>query len=273
MNPFPHIAIIVVACVLLALSWGCIPSTVDAGHEGVFILQPYVFGHGGVEPTPMTAGMTWTALSTQVVRVDMRPIAFDEKFDIISSDNAPVSFTVHLVLQAQPGQSPTIVSKFGNYYDTLVKEPFRTAVREEVQRHPLFELTTKPDLREAIVRVVREVVIGQIKANGVPVTVLQIVVGAIVPPQEVIDQTKKTIVEQQRALTMIDFAKAEKAREAAERQRGISDRAYRDSLGMNPDQFLALRRIEVQHDIVKEAPQALTVIMGMDQSPFTIPVR
>ena len=41
----------------------------------------------------------------------------------------------------------------------------------------------------------------------------------------------QTIIQEQRKITMVEFQKAEESREKAERQRGIADRAYRESLG------------------------------------------
>ncbi len=70
---------------------------------------------------------------------------------------------------------------------------------------------------------------------------------------------------------MGEFQKAEKEREKAERQRGIADRAYRESLGLTALEFVDLRRVEVQKEIVQHAPTALTVIMGLEQGGINIP--
>lgn len=55
------------------------------------------------------------APTTEVIDVDVRPIQYSEHFDTISAENA--------------------------------KEAFRTFVREEVQKHLLFQLTTDPITR------------------------------------------------------------------------------------------------------------------------------
>ena len=53
---------------------GCAtPSQIDAGEEGVLVKKPYFFGQGGVESEPIKTGLTWTAFSKEVVRVNVKP--------------------------------------------------------------------------------------------------------------------------------------------------------------------------------------------------------
>ena len=70
---------------------------------------------------------------------------------------------------------------------------------------------------------------------------------------------------------MVEFHKAEESREKAEKQRGIVDRAYRESLGLTAPEFVDLRRTEAQKEIVQHSPTALTVIMGLDRVGINIP--
>src|SRR5215217_8150466 len=123
---------------------GCITPSIDAGHEGVLVAKPILFGHGGVDPTPATTGRAFVAPSTEVIDVDIRPIQHAEHFEIISAENAPVSFDAFLIANVLEGRSPELISRFGpDWYANNVKEAFRTFVREEVQKYQLFELTTK----------------------------------------------------------------------------------------------------------------------------------
>lgn len=75
---------------LVAGGTGC--AAIEAGHEGVLVEQPLFFGHGGVDPIPTKTGRVWVAPTTKVVDVDVRPVQYAEHFDIISAENAPVSF-------------------------------------------------------------------------------------------------------------------------------------------------------------------------------------
>ena len=258
---------------LFLLTSGCALVAIDAGHEGVLVEKPFFFGHGGVDPGPATTGRVMVALTTQVIDVDVRPIQYAEHFDIISAENAPVSFDAFLIANVIEGRSPELISRFGpNWYQNNVKEAFRTFVREEVQKYPLFQLTTDPTTRTKLQdAIAREVQTKLIDKQNLPIRLNRIVVGSILPPKGVLEQTAQTIIQEQRKITMVEFQKAEEAREKAERQRGIADRAYRESLGLTAPEFVDLRRIEVQKEIVQHAPTALTVIMGLERVGINIP--
>lgn len=253
---------------------GCVLPAIDAGHEGVVVQKPVFFGHGGVDPVPVTTGRVWVAMTTEVIDVDVRPLQYSEHFDIISSENAPVSFDAFFIANVVEGRSPELIARFGpNWYINNVKEAFRTIVREEVQKYPLFELTTKSATRVKLQNAIeQELRTRVIEKQNIPVRLNRVVVGSILPPKGVLDQTAQTIIQEQRRITMVEFQKAEEMREKAERQRGIADRAYRESLGLTAPEFVDLRRIEVQKEIVSHAPNSnLTIIMGMEKIGINLP--
>lgn len=252
---------------------GCILPAIDAGHEGVLVAKPLLFGHGGVDPVPATTGRVTVAPTTEVINVDVRPVQHAEHFEIISAENAPVSFDAFLIANVIEGRSPELISRFGpNWYANNVKEAFRTFVREEVQKYQLFELTTKPATRAKLQEAVEQEVRTRLfDKPGLPIRLNRVVIGSILPPKGVLEQTAETIKQEQRKITMVEFQKAEEAREKAERQRGIADRAYREHLGLSAPEFVDLRRVEVQKEIVQHAPSALTIIMGMEKVGINVP--
>jgi regulator of protease activity HflC (stomatin/prohibitin superfamily) len=262
---------IIVAWAALPFMSGCV--AIEAGHEGVLVEQPFFFGHGGVDAAPSKTGRVWVAPTTKVVEVDIRPLQYSEHFDIISAENAPVSFDAFLIANVVEGRSPELISRYGaGWYQNNVKEAFRTFVREEVQRYPLFQLTTDPTTRTKLQdAIAREVQNKLIDKQNMPIRLNRVVVGSILPPKGVVEQTTQTIVQEQRKITMVEFQKAEEAREKAEKQRGIADRAYRESLGLTAPEFVDLRRIEVQKEIVQHSPSALTVIMGLERVGVNLP--
>ena len=258
---------------LLLMTSGCALIAVDAGHEGVMVQKPFFFGHGGVDVVPAKTGRAAMALTTEMIAVDVRPVQYSEHFDIISAENAPVSFDAFLIVNVIEGRSPELISKYGpNWYANNAKEAFRTFVREEVQKYPLFQLTTDPSTREKLqAAIAKEVQTDLIVKQGLPIRLNRVVVGSIMPPKGVVDQTTQTIIQQQRKITMVEFQSAEAAREKAENQRGMADRAYREALGLTAPEFVELRRIEAQREIVQHSPTALTVIMGLDRTGINIP--
>lgn len=260
-------------CFMLATA-GCVMPAIDAGHEGVLVQKPIFLGHGGVDPVPMSTGRALVAFTTEVIDVDIRPIQYSEHFDIISAENAPVSFDAFLIANVVEGRSPELVGRFGpNWYVNNVKEAFRTLVREEVQKYELFRLTTDPTTRAKLQEAIAQEVRAKIfEKQNIPVRLNRVVIGSILPPKGVLEQTSQTIIQEQRRITMVEFQKAEEAREKAEKQRGIADRAYREHLGLTAPEFVDLRRIEVQKEIVSHAPNSnLTIIMGMEKVGINLP--
>jgi regulator of protease activity HflC (stomatin/prohibitin superfamily) len=266
-------AVLAMAVGLMPALSGCLLVAVDAGHEGVLVEKPFFLGHGGVDPVPATTGRVLVAFTTEVIDVDVRPVQYSEHFDIISSENAPVSFDAFFIANVMVGRSPDLVARFGpQWYLNNVKEAFRTIVREEVQKYPLFELTTKPAIRTKLQDTIdQEVRTKIINKQNIPIVLNRVVIGSILPPKGVLEQTAETIKQEQRRITMVEFQKAEEAREKAEKQRGIADRAYREQLGLTAPEFVDLRRIEVQKEIVQHSPAALTVIMGLERFGINLP--
>ncbi|MGH7207039.1 MAG: hypothetical protein ACREI2_12615, partial [Nitrospiraceae bacterium] len=97
-------SLIVAMVALLSTTTGCLMVAIDAGHEGVLVEKPFFFGHGGVDSVPATTGRVTVALTTQVIDVDIRPVQFSEHFDIISAENAPVSFDAFLIANIMEGR-------------------------------------------------------------------------------------------------------------------------------------------------------------------------
>ena len=89
---------------LFLMSSGCALVAIDAGHEGVLVEKPFFFGHGGVDPIPVKTGRVAAAPTTEVIDVDIRPIQYSEHFDIISAENAPVSFDAFLIANVIDGR-------------------------------------------------------------------------------------------------------------------------------------------------------------------------
>ena len=129
---------------------GCFsPSSVDAGEEGVMVKKPWVVGHGGVDSESIKTGLVWTAWSTEVVRVNIKPFNVTEPFDdLITVDNNPVDFNIHMTFKHIEGKTPELVEKFGlnGWYINKVQEPLRNSVREFTKSRTMFEMTTNPKI-------------------------------------------------------------------------------------------------------------------------------
>ncbi len=57
-------SILVIMTLTTSLS-SCYRVTPNAGEESVLIMQPYLFGHGGVDESPVSTGATWCVATTE----------------------------------------------------------------------------------------------------------------------------------------------------------------------------------------------------------------
>ena len=73
-------------------------------------------------------------------------------------------------------------------------------------------------------------------------------------------------------MTMVEFQKAEEAREKAEKQRGIADRAYRESISGRRRNLSTFAVSKCRRKLQQHAPTALTVIMGLERVGINMPL-
>jgi len=99
------------ATVALGLA-GCSVASPDAGHQAVWVMKPWFFGHGGIDPTPVTTGRSYGALTSQAIDVNMLPQRVDMNFDdMMTKSGVPVSF--HVVLAFKVTDPVKLVTQFG----------------------------------------------------------------------------------------------------------------------------------------------------------------
>lgn len=254
---------------LLALSMlfgGCAES-VDAGFEGVMIKKPYIFGHGGVDETPIKTGLVWTAPSTQVIQVNVKPFNVDEKFeDLITKDNNPVTFDIHMTFQHIEGKTPILLEHFGDaWYSGKIQQPLRNDIRNFVKQYSMFEISTNPVVVDELQKVVEAKVRLFIASQKIPTQLLNVSVGKVMPPKTVIDATLETAAQKQRVLTQEATVKAEQAREIAQKATAKADKAYMLEMNMTPQQYLKNKELDI---IAKK--ENVQVFMGAMPQPVVM---
>lgn len=262
---------------------GCFaPSPIDAGEEGVMIKKPWFFGHGGVEAEPVKTGLVWTAFSTSVERVNVKPFNITEPFDdLITIDNNPVDFEINLTFKHIEGKTPILVEKFGleiidsnrystgGWYGSKVKEPLRNTVREFTKSNTMFQMTTDPDVVTRLEIIVTDEVKKFLTAEGIPTELVKATVGKVSPPKAVIESTIQTAVQKQNVKTQEERVKAEQARELAEKASAMADKAYMSAINMNADQYLKMKELDNQK-LAIEKGNSVNIIMGNAQPMFKI---
>ncbi len=235
---------------LLALTLSaCSVYAPDAGHEVVLIEKPWFFGHGGVDPDPVRTGRTYAAISTQGVDVFMQPQKFEtEMHDTMTSDGVPISF--HAIVVLQVSDSVALIRSFGpEWYRNNLEEQFKTMVRQAVRKRGMNETAISTPALDEIDSEIRDSLLAFIKEKGLPVRLITMTVGRANPPDAIKNQRIETAAQEQRVQTEKQIKLAEDQRKAAEEARAAADNAYRQAIGLSPEQFVQLEQIKMQREV------------------------
>lgn len=250
---------------------GCSRVSPNGDEEAVLISKPWFFGHGGVDETPVTAGSTWTAPTTDAVTFKITPQTVEEHFqNMMTSDNTPVAFSGYLKYQLRKGQTPTLYKKFGpQWYENSLAPTFRAQVRDKASGYKLFQLTTDRKMLADMEADLFGKISAYAKSIDLPIDIMQVTVGAITPPAEVLEQTRQTAAQNQSKLTQDARADAELARKQAEINKAIADKAYMTQMGMDQKEYLNLRALEIEKEKVElvRDKQNVSIIMGQGIVP------
>jgi hypothetical protein len=259
-----------VVAALVAIAFGasaCGTVQPDAGHEAVLVRKPLFFGAGGVDSTPVKAGLKYIAWTTSSVDVNMQPQRVDSEFtDLMTSDGVPIDF--HAVISLQVIDSVRLVRDFGadmqqggvpGYWTRNLDQPFRTAVRDSVKAHGMNEMAIQATAAEAVDKVVTEHLLAIVKETGVSL-------GRANPPDAILHQRVETAAQEQRINTEKQKKLAEDQRKLAEESRAAADQAYNQKMGLNTEQYVALQAIQMQREVC--AKGTCTFISGANATPM-----
>jgi hypothetical protein len=247
---------ILLATVAMLSLAGCHYASVDSSEQGVLIRRPWLLGHGGVDPTPVTTGAEVVAWSTEVVHVSTTPTSFDIAFDnLMPSNRIPLDF--HTTVRLQVTNAPELVKnwngaakdKDGNeseyWFWGNIAPQYTNFVRQAARRYDMNQLVVGNGV-ELIEQEVTANLDKFIKTNHMPVKLLSVTMGRAGVPPEILAQTTETAAQQQRKLTMDAQTQAEIARKASELARAEADNAYRAQMQLSPEQYVELQRIKMQ---------------------------
>ena len=238
---------------LALLLTGCSSYAPDAGHEVVLIEKPLIFGHGGVNPESVKTGRTFTAITTEGVDVSMQPRRFEVSLpDTMTSDGVPISF--HAIITLQVTNSVDLVKNFGqNWYENNIEQPFGQFVRQAVRKHGMNETAISTTALDSIDEEIRTNLTQFIKDKQVPVRLVTMTVGRANPPDAIKSQRIETAAQEQRVQTEKQIKLAEDQRKAAEESRAAADNAYRQAIGLSPEQYVQLKRIEMELKVCSDS--------------------
>lgn len=251
----------------------CYRVQVQPGQESVLVYQP-IFGHGGIDDEPLSTGSTWCVPTTDHKEFTITPITITEDFtNMIPSDNTPVSFSVYLKVQVKKGQTPILYKNFGTeWYAHNLQASFRTMVRDKASAFKMFDLASKRDISLKLQEDIFKDIQAYTKTVNLPVDILQVSIGAITPPDQVLTETKLTAAQNQSILTQAARASAELARKQAEINKAIADNAYRNQMAMTVQEYLHMRQLEIEKEKVEliKDNKNISIIFGNANPVFPV---
>ncbi len=254
---------------------GCSVASPDAGHAAVWVEKPWFFGHGGVDPMPITTGQSYGALSSTAIDVDVLPQRVDMEFDdMMTSTGVPVSF--HVVCTFRVIDAVKLVTLFGadrdrdkdgnlegwGFWTRNIDQPMQNAVRDAVKKRDMQEMAISQTAADAVGQEVKDAAVGIVQRLGLPIVFTSVNVGRVNPPDAIKNQRIETAAQEQRAITMQQMKLAEDQRKAAETSRAAADNAYREEMQLSPEQFIQLEQIKMQRDVCGHGASNCTIFMG-----------
>lgn len=231
---------------MFAMLTACSSYSPDAGHEVVMVEKPMFFGHGGVDSDPVKTGRTFGALTTDGIDVYMQPQKFDTELpDTMTSDGVPITF--HAIMVVQVTDSVSLIKNFGpEWYKNNLEEQFKTMIRQAVRKRGMNETAISTTALDSIDSEIKDSLLKFIVDKGLPVKLVTMTVGKANPPDAIKNQRIETAAQEQRVQTEKQIKLAEDQRKSAEESRAIADNAYRQAIGLSPEQYVQLKKIEME---------------------------
>lgn len=254
---------------------GCVWLTgADDGEEVVFVKKPWVFGSGGTMDKPLRDGSAWRVWTTTAVKYNVRPERYTEEFeDIFTSNNVPLGFNATIILKIRDGETPRLHSDFGkNWYVNNVRAEFTAVVRNNVRSQTSHNVVSNADTNVEIQRGVSDHMQAYIDEVGLQVDVVRVIMGRATPPGAVLEQIASTAAQDERKRTEDSRVMAESAREAAERQKAISDMAYMTQMDFSPAEYLSMRSLEIEREKIElvRNKENVHIIMNSGSGPSPV---
>ncbi len=243
---------LIIAAIVAALA-GCSVYAPDAGHEIVLVKKPLFFGHGGVDPDPVTTGRSYGAITTDGVDVYMQPQRFEQELDdTMSADGVPLGF--HAIINLQVTDSVDLVKNFGpDWYKNNVEQEFAQLVRQAVRKRGMNEIAIQTSAIDAVDAEVSNGMTAYMKDKGLPLKIITMTVGRANPPDAIKNQRIETAAQEQRVQTEMQIKLAEDQRRLAETSRAAADNAYREAIGLSPEQYVQLKKIEMEQAVCADS--------------------
>lgn len=244
-----------------------------AGEEAVLTYTPWFFGHGGVDMEAIPTGLTWCVFTTSATYFPIVPVKNQvDMDDLFSDDNTPLDFHTVIRTQIIQGKSPILLQNYGeNWFDANLYNYYCNLIRDQISQHSPFDLMSNRQVLNEIDEKVKQSMTKYIaklsEDKEFPVRIIEVTIGKATPNAEQLAEMNKTAKAVQARQTQEREVEVQLAREKAERQRAIADKAYREELGLSTGDFINLKWIET---IAEKQGANIDVMVGPATSMWNI---
>lgn len=251
------------AAAMASLLCACTVVSPDPGQQAVLVDKPVFFGKGGIRLDDVREpGRTYAWWTTSAVYVDVTPqtvqVAFD---DFSSSDNILLDFSTQI--QYRITAPALLLSGFGqDWFKNNVASQYAAIVRDQVKRYDMTRMMSDPDTARKIDDAVTESVRALVKEQRLPIQIQNITLGRARPNTDVLQQMNLTAAQQQRVKTLVEATTAERQREQEQVAKADADNAYRNRMGLTPEQYLASQIAEINAEACAKAQACYMVPSG-----------
>ena len=243
---FTAIGAVILAAVIGFFTWLFFMTSisVEPGQERVIVDKPYFFGHEGVRPEPMKDGRMLVFKTSSSYPVIMTPqsvhVAFD---DLSSADNILLDF--ESTIQYQFTDSVDLIKNFGEgWFKNNIERQYMSLVRDVVKTKTMSammsDVATAADVDAHITAALQKLV----TESKLPLRVIGVSLGRAKPNKNVLEQMNETAAQQQRLKTLVQAEAAEIQRAKEQTAKAAADNAYRNAIGLSPEQFVQLEKIK-----------------------------
>lgn len=134
-----------------------------------------------------------------------------------------------------------LIKDFGpTWYESNLKEQYKTIVRNETRKHQMEELLTNSTVMDSMEVDIRKEVSKVILSAKLPVMLEDLSMGKVSPNAPVIIEMDLTAAATQRKKTMVELEQSEIARKKSEEARAEADNAYREKMKLSPAEFVQI---------------------------------
>lgn len=256
---------------LVFTMFSCSKASPNATQEAVWVKQPILFGHGGVDMTPVSTGLQWGVFTSHPVYFTITPVQYNEKFDdIFSDDNTPLDFNTFIRIKVEKGKAPVLLKNYGeNWYVNNIQTYYRNRVMDYVSKYSPFDLISNREVSTEIDRQLlkdmQNYVSSLSKKAELPITIISVTTGKAKPNDKQLDEMNRTAMYIQEKRSMEQKAIAEQARAKAEQNKALADRAYMKEMNLTAAQYIQLKWVDV---IANKQGANIDVLVGNGETPM-----